>query len=910
MLRVKFDGVLMTFPLQFQEPEWFLLLPALFFAGWWWPQLGLYRPLRLLLCLLCCLILSRPSMRLQDDSLDLYVLLDRSDSTEELIDQGLPEWRKLLENAKPSSRDEIHWLNYANEVATLGSDGAVFTGSRKLTRTALALQTVASLAKENKPSRVLVFTDGYSTEPLQEATALLQSRGIPLDYRFIRENSIDDFRVARIELPDRVQAGEPFLISVTLRGSRDEEVPLSLLRDGQLLTETKVRLVNGVGKIEFTDRLSRACSSEYSARINPVKDTHSGNNQLSRWIEITGGPRVLLVSRYANDPLADILRKQSFDVDLVTEPGRLRANQLTGTRAVIINNVPAHELPNEFLRALPFYVQEQGGGLMMAGGDRSFGAGGFFESVIDPLLPVSMELKSEHRKLSVALAIVMDRSGSMSVSVSPGVTKMDLANQGAINAINLLGRMDQVAVIAVDSAPQTFVPMTRIDDKQQALTARTRKVTSSGGGIFVYEGLKAGWEALKKSSAGTRHLILFTDTADTEEPGDYKRLIKEMTQEGATISVIGMGSKSDPDAQLCEDIAKRGNGRMFYSDKPQDIPNIFAQETVTIARSAFIKELTQAKPTGRWTEISPKNVQWLSQIDGYNLSYAREDATVSLVSQDEYLAPLVATARRGLGRTAAISFPLGGEHSQLVRAWPDYANFLQTTTRWLMGLDLPPGIGLKHQTQGTQLSLDLLYDPEKWSDTFWQNPPRIRLKSQSQDPAFDAPWRRIAPGQFSLTRDFEEGSIIRGAIQIGPHAIPFGPITVGSSVEWAFDPDAVKGLRDASRATSGRELIDLSDAWLRPTMIQDRSLQIPLLLGTIAIFLLEALTTRTGWSLPVWERNKTARSPKPTRQPKVGRVNVAKPQDSTPSPSLSQPDPKLDLDQSRRQRFQKAKDRK
>jgi hypothetical protein len=351
---------------------------------------------------------------------------------------------------------------------------------------------------------------------------------------------------------------------------------------------------------------------------------------------------------------------------------------------------------------------------------------------------------------------------------------------------------------------------------------------------------------------------------------------------------------------------------MFYSDKPQDIPNIFAQETVTIARSAFIKEPTATKPTGRWAEISPKNVQWLSHIDGYNLSYAREDATVSLVSQDEYLAPLVATARRGLGRTAAISFPLGGDHSQMVRSWPDYANFLQTTTRWLMGLDLPPGIGLKHQTQGTQLSLDLLYDPEKWSDTFWQSPPRIRLMTQASEDAIDVPWRRIAPGQYSLTRDFEEGSVIRGAIQIGPHAIPFGPITVGSSVEWAFDTDAVKELRDATRSTGGRELIDLGDAWLRPTMIQDRSLQIPLLLGTLAMFLLEALTTRTGWAMPKWQKNALPPLPKRPRLPKVSRSKLAKAPESSPPPAKTESAPtNVDVaDQARRQRFQKAKDRK
>jgi uncharacterized membrane protein len=898
-------------PIQFQAPEWFLLVPALLIAGWFWKNLSLFQPLRLVIILLGALLLADPSIRKQQDALDLYVLLDRSESTEDLVDQGLPEWQRLLEKAKPSRHDELHLMNYAAEIAPLGSDGAVFTGSRKLTRTNLALQTIAAQAKENKPARVLVFTDGYSTEPLHEATAQLMARGIPLDFRLIRENTENDYRVARLEFPDRVQAGEPFLLSVTVRGSKDGDVPLTLRRNQQELTQTKVTLTNGVGKIEFTDRIPRAGSYEYSAEIAPEQDEHVGNNRLTRWIEITGGPRVLLVSRFQNDPVAAVLTSLNFTVDTISEPSQLMAGKLAGTRAVIINNVPAHEIPTAFLEALPFYVHDQGGGLLMAGGDRSFGSGGYFESAIDPLLPVSMELKSEHRKLAVALAIVMDRSGSMSVSVGPGTTKIDLANQGAVNAINLLGNMDQVAVIAVDSAPETFVPMTRINSQQAALAARVRKVQSSGGGIYVYEGLKAGWDALKKSNAGTRHLILFTDTADTEEPGDYKKLIKEMTDQGATISVIGMGTPADSDAKLCEEIAKLGKGRMFYSDKPMDIPKIFAQETVTIARSAFIEDTTKTKQTGRWSEVSPQPLQWLGAVDGYNLSYAREDSTVSLVSSDEYLAPLVATARRGLGRTAAISFPLSGEKSDATRNWPEYANFLQTTTRWLMGLDLPPGIGLKHRAEGSRLTLDLLYDPELWSERFQANPPKIRmLEAQENSRAYDVPWRRISPGQFTVSREMEEGAVVRGAIQVGTYAIPFGPITLGSSIEWAFEPESITNLRAASKQTGGRELLDLNTAWLRPPFIQDTSLRLPLILALLTFLLIEALITRTGWKLPAFAGR--------VLRPKVAKVKFkkAKPVIAEPEPLIIAKEEKPIApveppeETARRSRFQKAKDRK
>jgi hypothetical protein len=901
----------------FGSPEWFLLIPAFLFIGWFWKSLRLWSPLRLLLVLLAAFGLSDPKVNVQEQALDLFVLLDRSDSTEDLVDKNLTEWQRLIEEARPSRRDEVHYFDYGAEIVPHGGDGSSFTGSRKLTRTGLGLSHVTALAKENRPARVLVFTDGFATEPLHEAAEQLMSRGIPLDFRLVREETLDDFRLARLELPERVQAGEPFLLAATVRGSSDTEVQLIIRRGSQTLTETTVKLVNGVGRAEFTDRIARAGAFSYEAEVKlgpttPYKDAHPGNNKATRWIEIAGGPRVLLVTKYTDDPVAQVLSSLDFTVDVAPNPAELTPGRLTGARAVIFNNVPAFEVPQDFLNALDFFVREQAGGFLMAGGKQSFGSGGYFQSSIDSLLPVSMELKSEHRKLAVALAIVLDRSGSMSVNVDAKLTKMDLANNGAAEAIGLLGPMDRVAVFAVDSAPEAVIPLTEIKGDQAKLQARARSVKSMGGGIFVYEGLKAAWDELKSANVGTRHVILFSDACDTEEPGDYKRLLETMKKEGCTVSVIGMGTKADPDAKLLEDIAKRGDGRIFFTDRPVDIPKIFAQETVTIARSAFIEDPVAALPSGRWAEISPKLLEWLPEVDGYNLSYAREDATTSLVSKDEYVAPLVAHARRGLGRSAAVSFPLGGEFSQRVRDWDGYGDFVQTLTRWLMGMDLPPGVGLKHRLDGTRLTLDLLYDPELWSNKLAAVPPKIRLLEGSAGSSpYEVPWKRIAPGHFSVTKDLDEGSIVRGAIQIGEHALPFGPVTVGSSVEWAFEPERLAELRTVAAQTGGRELLRLEDAWLRPPNRQDVSLRLWIALALLVFLVAEALLTRTGWKMPLPAMPRMAAREKEVKPKKVksARVEpelpVAKPAD--PPPVVAQEE---GGDSERRSRYQRAKDRK
>ncbi len=896
----------------FEAPEFFLLLPALALVGWFWRGLGLHSPLRAIILVLAVAALANPRIRKQKNALDLHVLLDRSDSTEDLIDKGLPEWRRLLEKSRPGREDTLRFVNYGAEVAELGADGSSFTGSRRLTRTGLALSTLAAQVDAEKPSRVLIFTDGYSTEPLQEAADQLRDRGVPVDFRLIREEDNNDFRVARLHFPERVQTGEPFLISVTLRGAVDAEIPLVIRRNGTVLTESKARLTNGLATVEFTDRITRPGGYEYEAEIRPDKDAHPGNNTASRWIEISGGPRLILATRYQDDPLAKALAAMDFSVQTVTEPGTLRPGMLSGARAVVINNVPAHEVPVDFLKALDFFVREQGGGLMMAGGAHSFGSGGYFQSPLDALLPVSMELKSEHRKLAVALALVMDRSGSMAVGVGAGKTKMDLANSGAADAIQLLGPMDQVSVHAVDSEPVEVIPLTQVGNRKPELAARVRKVKSSGGGIFVYEGLKAGWEQLRKSKAGTRHMILFSDAQDSEEPGDYKNLIKTMTDQGCTISVIGLGTSKDVDSALLEDIAKLGKGRVFFSDKPMDIPKIFAQETVTIARSAFIKDPVAVQATGRWAEISPKPIDWMKQADGYNLSYAREDATVSLISSDEYLAPLVAHARRGLGRSAAVSFPLGGEHSESVRQWAGYGDFLQTLGRFLMGSETPPGIALRQRLDGTRLTLDLLYDTDSWSRKLEALPPQVRLMNDTGGAAVDVPWRRIAPGKFSLTRELDEGSIVRGAVRVGEHALAFGPLSVGSSVEWEFAPERLAELRAISAQTGGRELLDLSKAWLRPPFIAETSLHLPIGIALVVLVLAEALLTRTGWKLPEMrlpERKAATAVPLPKAAVKAAPKPVAAPLEERESP-IQPTATANDSPTEQGSRFQRAKNRR
>ncbi|WP_075090533.1 hypothetical protein [Verrucomicrobium spinosum] len=81
------------------SPEWLLLIPVLAVAGWFWRGLKLARPLRVLCLLVVTALLVQPQVRKQSDALDLWVLVDQSESAGDLLGPRISEWETILEKS-------------------------------------------------------------------------------------------------------------------------------------------------------------------------------------------------------------------------------------------------------------------------------------------------------------------------------------------------------------------------------------------------------------------------------------------------------------------------------------------------------------------------------------------------------------------------------------------------------------------------------------------------------------------------------------------------------------------------------------------------------------------------------------------------------------------------------------------
>ena len=311
----------------------------------------------------------------------------------------------------------------------------------------------------------------------------------------------------------------------------------------------------------------------------------------------------------------------------------------------------------------------------MTGGKQSFGSGGYFGSPVDELLPVSMELRTEHRKLAVAMAIVMDRSGSMAASVASGVSKMDLGNEGAARAIDLLGPQDAISVLAVDSEPHTIIPLTHAWGRATCgLTTRCAASRAAVAASTTTSDSRPGGRNSIFHDSST--ILLFADAAPTPEPGDYRTLVDEMVAKGATVSVIGPAPR--PTRTLLDqlkDIAAHGaRGRAFSADATA-LPGLVR------AGSGGDGALGVHHGTDRGQAISGlagtrRQAPALAARDRWTATtWATSNPTRRRRrdSMDEYASPLVAFWR-GLGPATSRWV---GEFSQQARAWPAYGDFLR-----------------------------------------------------------------------------------------------------------------------------------------------------------------------------------------------------------------------------------------
>ena len=873
--------------IQFQYPELFLLaIPLAFAYRRWGTARGFTGVLRAILLALLLLALTGPRWNLGGEGIDIVVVADRSRSLPAKADESIRALVRDLEKNRKSgdriglvtfgSRAEVeHTLSRNSEIGAYTRD--VLPDGSDLND---AIGAALNLIEPTRPGRVLVMSDGEANgaSPLSAARRAREV-GVPVDFRLFERNRIGDLAIESLTLPDTVSPREPFQFAVWVHASREAHGTVRVLRDGNEIAKLERDFVTGLNRVLFRDLLEEGGLTNYSAELLVEGDPLEENNRGAGVVRVETAPRVLVLnSDGKEDNLVRALQAARLPVDVASSKSHpLTQDSLDKYRAAIVENVPAADFGRLKMERLAQWVEDLGGGLLVTGGERSFGVGGYFKSPLDDVLPVSMELREEHRKNRVAIAVALDRSGSMSMPVKGGKVKMDLANLGTAECIRLLSSQDKVAVIAVDSSPHVVQSLRNVDDPE-AIVSQVLRIQSMGGGIFVYEALvAAGNELMKAGEYSTRHIILFSDAQDSEEPGDYANLLKKYAAAGITVSVIGLGTDHDVHAPLLKDIAKLGGGNIMFSDDPVELPRLFTQDTMSIARNTFIKHDKEVHPPdGIHGKLLP-DARLMGELGrgpfpptmGYNLSYLKPDATGAVISTDEYNAPWLAFWYRGLGRVAALSIEVDGPHSGPFKDWDNYADFLVTQTRWLLNSASPDDVFVTMQQEGQEAVVNVELDPDRGekhrsaAPTLFVVPPGEE-RTQPATPDFVWTGPNSLQARFRLEQTGTYRTLVRSAGKNSREFVRGPTVTLPYSPEFAPRQGLPSGrelLSDVAKLSNGRERTDILSVLADPPRsVQTRSLLPWLFALSLAVLMLEIAGRRLSWwdSFPWWRRTQVA----------------------------------------------------
>lgn len=812
--------------------------------------------LRTILLVLICLILTQPYISRNSDALDVIAVVDRSQS---ISNEGKEKQKELLSlvTDKLQPNDNIAIISFNEK-------GFIETGFTKsinheyknpyssdLSDLSDGLKTANSLINPKRQTKILLLSDGEYTGINPQSEALIaKNQNAPIFYRDLMRSNINNLFVSDILVPSKVLSNEPFKILFKVSSTSNVAGRYRITKNNKILDqqinngwkETNFKI--GDNFIPITDINHNAGLFGYHIEVEmskPIVEQYTDDNKGGKFVNVLGEKSVLIVNNTGQpDNLSRVLTAGNIPVH-ITGIGnyRLQGNNLYGYKGIILNNVNLTKMTRKQIEDIKNFVINDGGGLLVCGGNQSFQAGGFYKSPLEEILPVSLEDRKHTKKMTGAFSFVLDRSGSMAVPVGTGVTKMDLANAAAVESLNILSGGDSISVIAVDSEPHVIVDQQNIADAAK-IGKDIRSIRSQGGGIYVHVGLTAAGRELLKAKQSNKHILLFSDAADSEEPGNYKQLLKEYKDAGISVSVVGLGKETDPDADLLKDIAKEGGGTAYFTEDPKQLIQFFTADTINYTRQSFVEEPAPMKilPIGAYALSSTQEWQDFSSSH-YNLLFPKDKADIAITTADSDPSPVLAFWQKGLGRVATLSPDTDAAFAHT----SNYADIVLASGRWIMGSNVYDSYQATSRLSGNYATIKLELSEEEKEKA--GNPILVMTSPSGTTSTHHLQWknRNELEAQIKLT---EQGAW-KGSVQVGEKTFRIDPVSLPTSPEFNYNnsQSGKQALSEIASLSGGGEIQDISDFLKRRKQtVSEWSIVPLLLLILLLVFLIELADNR------------------------------------------------------------------
>lgn len=685
--------------------------------------------------------LSQMQWRLKTDTLTVLYLLDHSDSV------STTDKRLMLEYAFRQSERHRRENDKAG-VIVFGADAKIeaapFAGKLPFSSTSdtasqlntggtsieSALKIAQSAFPEGTARRVVIVSDG--NQNIGDAIGIAQSMaesGIGIDVVPVELLASDDVAVDKVDLPSNIRKGQEFEIRVSLTNkTQPSDANPTGEVTGQLsitnniisrnakngLLKQTVTLQPGKNLFSFTHKLERSAMYSLIAEFEPDDvnaDVISENNTAAAFTHVRGKGKVLLIGDTANPNESDYLidRLTASEIEVVVRQSssafQSPADLLQYDTVIMANVARASALYNNEsdvdafsdaqIKMLIDNCEHFGCGIVMIGGDRSFGAGGWSNTLLEKAMPVDFQIKNSKVAAVGALAMVMHGCEM----ANGNFWQIKVAQE----AIKVLGPMDYCGVIDwsdFSAKPRWLWKFDKINGGVDRVFGNRKKMLglvsrmNTGDMMDFNAPMRTILSGLDKVDASMKHVIIISD-GDPTQPTD--QLLNDFVKRKIKISTCAIGTHGPAASATLKKISRVTGGKYYVVKKPSALPKIYQLEARRVAKPVIFESKNGINAV---TLPGFANHEILTGIDlaamppfmGYVMTTVKTSGLVERIAiadlpnqqGTEENRTLLATWRYGNGRTVCFTSDAGEQWTKQWAATPQYQKLFSQMVRYSM----------------------------------------------------------------------------------------------------------------------------------------------------------------------------------------------------------------------------------
>ena len=477
-----------------------------------------------------------------------------------------------------------------------------------------------------------------------------------------------------ISLPDAIFTGRTLKVKAALHAPTPGKISLHVF-DGDILREMREPLLEGETPSATEEfELNKLEDGTHLFRFDVLDTTGRLLERTYRRVVVRKPPQTTwLRGSGLEGPLPEYLGKHGYPISVLADSGIVKAAADEANEIlVVLEDVSVARLSWPVVSRLYRAVSGEGMGLLVVGGERSYGPGGYLGTAIERLTPVWMGLKNkDEEKHSTTFLVIVDTSTSMLCppegcatdsermwgdgreARGPRVRKIDLARQALLNLVPSMKDADTFGILGGRASPYWEVepgPMKPMKELEEKILG----IRGGGSGIYLYSSLLEAKEFMSGIDSEIKHIVALIDTDDVDEinilgKGTVEDLILLLKEDDISISFIGLGFSDDKYVPLLNRLASTTGGYLYLTSNITEVPTFLSNDREKLSEHQVIRKhmLTQFSRTDfPALEATPP-------LEGQFITETKADARTLVWSELGY--PVFALRQMGKGVSAALA---------------------------------------------------------------------------------------------------------------------------------------------------------------------------------------------------------------------------------------------------------------